>query len=182
MTVRTGTGTGVAGAVALLAGTGITAADLSSASGDAGGVQWVFQLTVPFSKMKGTGATLARARHQLDPGAMSYAVGWAQVSEAAQAAACDFAALVSDARREADRVASAAGVRAGEIVGLLEGAYGSVLGVPANRSGSFSGVVVPNPFPAIPVYNGVSYASFLLGSVSAPAPAPCGMTVVFRLL
>ena len=154
--------------VALLAETGITEADLRYANGDLSKIHWGLQLTAPLSKSKETQAALARVAKAV--GTMSFSVSFAQVSEAARAQACDFSALVCDARREADRLASAAGVKAGEIVGLSDGSGGPTLAV---RAGAFAGILDPAG----------SFSSFLLGGpYSAAPPVSCSILVVFRLV
>src|SRR5215831_3777694 len=107
--------------VGLLTGTGLTAVDLSYVSGGEA-VEWNFALSSPFSKMKETVATLAataqRIASQKAGASMKFSVSSQRTSPEAQEAACPLTTLLSDARREADRVATAAGVRLGRIVGL----------------------------------------------------------------
>jgi hypothetical protein len=87
--------------------------------------------------------------------------------------------LVS-ARRAADRIATAAGMRLGGIVGLSDGAGGVVVPTAAARTGDFSKIFdplagIPSALPVL------SFASFLLAPV--PIQSTAGSLVVqFRLL
>src|SRR5215471_3555553 len=107
--VQTGSSGRIDDALAQLSGTGITAKDLSYVESTAGFTTWTFELLVPFSRMKETSAVLAR----LPQANASFSISGARTSQDAAAQACQYTALVSDARREADRLASAAGVHVG---------------------------------------------------------------------
>jgi uncharacterized protein YggE len=185
VTVVTDATAALSDAVALLGGTGITASSLSYVSANAGSANWSFSLVVPVSKMKDTGAALAKAQQQAGVRnglpVVTYAVSSAQTSDAAQSQACQLNALLSDARREADRVASAAGVKVGGIVGLGEGA-----GVPTAvaRSAVFGVFLDPSVGSPISNPNLPILANPLLGAYySSPPPlVPCSLVVRFQLL
>jgi hypothetical protein len=162
-------------AVARLTGTGITSSDLSYVSGDGSSLNWTFNLTIPFSKMSEMNATLAQLRTklgrlQLAP-ALDVAVYGLQASTAATAQACPLAALVSDARKEADRIATAAGIHVGAIVSLSEATVPTAV----QRSGDFSFAVLSvSRLPVVfdPIYSGFE----------VPQPTtPCSLIVQFRI-
>src|SRR5215472_2976887 len=114
--------------LARLNGSGITAAQLSSVStqyGSAvpGGAMapnslWTFTVTVSFSKMKDTVTALAQAASSLGSiqgsRILTFSVVGTQNSPDRLASQpCPMTALISDARRQADSMAAAAGMRAG---------------------------------------------------------------------
>ena len=118
-------------AVAALDGTGITAANYSSVrtSQTYSGSQpqtvivWSFSLTVDFSAMKDTLAQLSAAQARLATKnnglSMAYSVNGTQVSaRLAQQTQCVLADLISDARAQAQKLASAAGMSLGSILAL----------------------------------------------------------------
>ena len=136
--------------------------------------QWSFSRAVSFDRVSSTLAALAAARDagaQKDPRIdIAYYLQGAQVSDQVRAAhPCVFPSLLSDAQRQAQNIAAAAGVRVGSIVAMsdsggVQGVIGYVL--PAVRLGDFSQWFSP------------SLGSFLLGS----APPTCVITVQFRLV
>jgi hypothetical protein len=159
---------------------GITAANLSYVSSDGRSVDWSFEQSAPFSKMKDTLAGLSRLKEKLGA-AFAFGVVGARTSPDAQLQACPLTSLVSDARNEAARIAAAAGVRLGGIVGLSDG---SDIGIPtsAQRIGYFFGTSLPvvmDPTTGNPVIG-------LIGSIlPGPVPissGPCSLVVQFRLL
>jgi hypothetical protein len=173
--------------VALLGGTGITAANVSSVSLGSTGLQnlmnqWIFTLPVPFSKLNGTLAALAQIQENAPkarpPLAVAFTVQGMQVSPDLQAAnPCPHSALVSDARRQAQNFADAAGVKLGPIAVLWDGPAAALQAavVPVLlRNGDFSqtngGVLA-----------GSLGASFLLGNPLVSAPA-CSLTVQFQIV
>jgi hypothetical protein len=171
-------------AIAQLAGTGITAANFTyvTSSGDsAKSVDWAFELVVPFSKMKDTVAALSGLRTKLGVRNTSRALTFSAVTERtssdAQSQGCPLTSLVNDARREAERIAAAAGVRLGGIVGLSDGS-GSNIPTAANRIGG--SVAAFYPAFGVPV-GGFGLISFLPGPVTA-RPSGCALMVQFRLL
>ena len=168
-------------ALAAVQGTGITAADLSSASGVLGGVDWYFNLTVPFAKLKDTIAALTAAQKQaISTTRVSFTGLEAQVSPALQAAqGCIYPALLSDARAQAEKVAAAVGVTVREIVSLSDG-YGQA-----------TSTVRYADFSWVSAYSISSSAAFipstlieLVGLLNPFVPAPpsaCTLVVQFRI-
>jgi hypothetical protein len=179
--LRTDASSGLSEAVARLASAGITAANLSSVSGAGSSMYWSFRLVTAFSKMAETYAALSKlqeppALRELSP-ALMFQVTGQQTSPEAAAQACPFSALVSDARKEADRIATPAGVHVGQIVGLSESPA-----VPEYLA-SLS-VVLTGSFSAIR-RGGIPTELFLPPSVYGPIPAytpPCSLVVQFRLV
>ena len=158
--------------LAIVAGIGISAANLWSVNGDSGQVgvspltQWSFLLPVPISNMAATAAAL-NAASPASPGAVGYSV-YSQVSQAAQASQqCPYALLVADAQAEAQRLAAAAGARLGTVVSISDGSA-TVPVIPAVRVGSFSFLSSP-------------YSSQLI-VIPVSTPATCSMTVQFSML
>jgi hypothetical protein len=166
--------------VGLLAGTGITASNLSYIGGGAV-VDWNFELVTPFSAMKETIAALTIAKQRIvsktGVPSMQFRVVSQRTSAAAQSAACPLTSLVSDARREADRIASASGVRLAGIVGLSEGLNTFAIATAAARLGSFSAVIY-DPLTTIPT--AILRNPFPGGTI--PTSNSCSMVVQFRLL
>lgn len=164
--------------LAILAGSGITAANLTGVSGNSGNFQsvglnpftdWTFTLAVPISKMAATAAAL-NASSAAAPREVSYSV-YSQVSQALQASQqCPYALLVADAQGQAQRLASAAGARVGPIVSLSDGSAIPAAGfLYGDFAVAFLGVVPANQL-----------GSFLVSP--QPAPPTCAMTVQFSLL
>jgi glycine/D-amino acid oxidase-like deaminating enzyme len=175
-------------AVARLSGTGITAADLSYVSSADTSLNWTFNSVTPFSKMSEMNTTLTQlrtklGRFQLAP-AMDFRVNGMQVSTSATSQACPLAALVSDARKEAERIATAAAVHVGAIVSLSEGTVPTLV----QRSGdfSFSAVMVTgNPYS--PVIFDPAAGIPLYGVLSqwfdpTPPSTACSLIVQFRIV
>jgi hypothetical protein len=119
--------------VGALAGSGITAGNLVQLTNQAvynpiqpgppqqqPALHWVFQLTVPFSKLKDTTASLTALQKtiaQKNNGlSLSFALQSTPVSPQSQT--CDLAGLVNDARAQAQKIAGPAGASPGAIVGL----------------------------------------------------------------
>jgi hypothetical protein len=168
---------GLAEATAIVAEVGVTAADLSYTSGFGNTVAWVFEHAVPLSGMKSTNLTLAKLIQQTaSPGgtpSIRYLVTSLRTSPAAQSQACQLSALVSDARREAERLTAAVGGHLGAIVGLSD---------QPQLSGTIASAPIPSDILLVPQggsrYDPLTSAStFLL-----PQPRPCSMVVQFRLL
>lgn len=118
-------------AVAALDGTGITAANYSSVrtsqtytgSQPQTVIVWSFSLTVDFSAMKDTLAQLSAAQARLSTKnnglSMAYSVSGTQVSaRLAQQTQCVLSDLISDARAQAQKLATAAGMSLGSILAL----------------------------------------------------------------
>jgi hypothetical protein len=187
VTLRTEASLEVSEVVARLTGTGITAENLSYVSGAGELIDWTFNLVTLFSKMSEMNATLARLQQQigkvfLSP-LLSFRVTSQQTSPDATAQVCPLAALVSDARKEADRIASAAGVHVGAIIGLSEGAGGAIPTFAfAARLGSFSQIIPAVYDPGVGIPTGLT--GFLL-PYAPPLPIyspACSIVVQFALV
>jgi uncharacterized protein YggE len=168
--------------LAKLKGTGITAAQLAGVgsaefartNGRSNPVSlWSFILPVSFDKMQDTMKALLQAQSaagsQTGGQALTFSTAGVRISPEQQAAQqCPLPALVSDARRQADAMAAAAGMRTGAIVSVSDGS--SVDGV----------TLLADPTTAL-------RADFLVGlvtsSFSAGTPQPvCSLTIQFKLL
>jgi len=155
----------------LLSVAGFTASDLggiysfNSNQGDsAGSSQWIFTHVVESDKLSASLASLTSLQRKLGKmpngqPALSFNV-FAQADDAA--ASCPFSSLLADARRRADTLAAAAGLRTGAIVFLSDGS-------------SLQGATVP-----VAVF---ATANFLLGQLFAQpmAVSTCSLTVQFKL-
>lgn len=120
--------------VAALAGSGITAANFSSLYGvplfltvagstqvTSPGIQWNFQLIVPFSKLKDTLATLTSLQQSLakkNSGlTMAFSVSGASASSTP---GCVLADLIADGKAQAQKLASAAGLSVGSVLAMSQ--------------------------------------------------------------
>ncbi len=172
--VDSGTNLSVDDVVAALAGTGITAANLSSI-GPAQQyptppdptVEWVFALTAPISKVKDTAALLANLQQSIAKKnnglTMSFRIQGTQVSqELAQSQPCVLQDLIAAARSQAQKLADAADVFVGPVL-ALSGSTSTVSGSTSN--------ILPGPYGPIygQIYGPSSYSS-------------CYVTVKFTLL
>lgn len=165
--------------VARLEGTGVTAADLvylstrQNSAGDSPSLNWSFGLVVPFSRMKDTTATLAQLRGKLglfhDEPMLVFSPIRDRWSDDAQIQACPLTTLVSDARRQAEGLASAAGMRLGGILSLSD-QTDDFIGQIGVAGGGF------------PPYGKVNDLDDLRAHVSPTPRRPCLMQVQFRLL
>jgi len=136
VTVGAGVDKSLDDAVAAVSGLGITAANLVAVNAasawfnvplgapvppGSSNLAWTFQLTVPFSKLKDITAALTSLEKSIPQNnsglSLSFALSGTRVS-AQQAPACNLATLVSQARAQAQQIASAAGFSAHAIVGL----------------------------------------------------------------
>ena len=162
--------------VAALAGSGITVANFSSVSSQQGipafnpgsvvtppplMLQWTFALPASLSKLKDTAATLTTVQQNIakkNAGlTMSFSVQGTQVSQQLQQSQpCVVADLIADARVQAQKLADAAGLALGQILGLS------------------------SPVSSIAGSNNSSLSSFLIG-VPFP-PSICAVTVKFALI
>ena len=120
--------TGFEDVVAALPGLGITPANLIDLQSHAGEstASWIMYLFVPFDKLKTTAATLRRLQQTVsqNPNGMMLSFGVLESrvsSESKRLQTCSLPDLVADARRQADRVAAAAGLMAGPIVAMSYG-------------------------------------------------------------
>ena len=154
-------------AVAALAGTGFTAANLLNVSPlySQSGNEWLFSTTVPLAKITDSLAALQKAQNGVSGTAgvvtaFSFAVQGTQVSsDLAAAQDCTKTALVSDAQAYARRVAAAAGVALNGILAISDdgsqavaGAFFAASTLNVVRTGDFS-LVNPfliSPFPVSP--------------------------------
>ena len=135
-------------------------------------LQWLFTLAAPLAKLKDTLGLLSTGQQNMAKQgsglSLSFLAEGLQVSpQLQQSQFCPEADLMADARSQAQKVATAAGVSAGSILSMSDGSSPAI-GVPiaAFRSGDFTAITDP-------------YASFLL---AAPPPAyGCSLTVQFQL-
>jgi hypothetical protein len=165
--------------VARLEVTGVTPADLvylsvpQNSAGDSPSLNWSFGLVVPFSRMKDTTATLAQLKGKLglfhDEPMLVFSPIRDRWSDDAQIQACPLTTLVSDARRQAEGMASAAGMRLGGIVSLSD-----QTGLPVTQFIS--------PGGGFPPYGNVNGFDDLRAHVVPTARRDCFMQVQFRLL
>lgn len=86
-------------------------------------LQWTFSLTVPFANMKSTVATLNGLQLSAAQGnnglSVSFSIQGTQVSaQAQQAQACPASGLLSDARTQAQTIASASSMTVGSILAM----------------------------------------------------------------
>jgi uncharacterized protein YggE len=158
-------------AIAALAGTGLTAANLINVNPlySQSGNEWVFSVTVPLAKLTDSLAAFRKAQNGVSGSAgivtaVSFAVLGTQVSsDLAAAQDCTKAALVSDAQAYARRVAAAAGVALNGILAINDGG--------AQTSGAFF---------ALASLNTVRSGDFSLVSSVLTSPQPnCSVTVQF---
>jgi Protein of unknown function (DUF541) len=159
--------------LAVVGGTGISAANLSGAYTSLytnlqvgkPSTSWTFNLTVPLAKV---GATIAALQSTINASMpVTYFLS-TQVSQALQAAQqCPYTALVNDATAEAQKLAAAAGAAVGPILSVSDG---------STQTGGAVYAFFSVPIPALRIVDS------LLGYVSsAPTPA-CSMTVQFALV
>jgi len=160
-----------------LAGTGITAANLSGVStqgtfsilsGQPGGqlpppmLVWAFNLAAPLTNTKATVATLTTLQQNITKAnnglALSFSIIGTQVSQQlAQSQTCSLPGLIASATTQAQALAAAAGVTLGSIAALSS----STANVSSSSSYVGLGAIV-----ATNVYS---------------APAPCAITVRFNV-
>lgn len=143
-------------------GSGLTAANFTGISTSSVGqwfvqaqptLQWAFQLPTPVSKIKDTTVMLTALQQKLVTAggglSLSFSVQGTQVSAQAQPSqACDLAALIADARTQAQKLAAPAGLSPGAILGIT-GSTSSSLPSPCSLTvrfalGTTSGPTGPN--------------------------------------
>jgi uncharacterized protein YggE len=136
VTVGSGVDKSLDDAAAAVSGLGITAANLVSISTPPSIVNgfapqpgavptptlgWIFQLVVPFSKLKDTTAALTSLQKTISQNnsglTLSFTLSGTRISSQ-QAPNCNLADLISKVRTQAQQIASSAGLTAGAIVGL----------------------------------------------------------------
>jgi uncharacterized protein YggE len=81
-------------------------------------LQWYFQLTVPIAKAKDTTSSLAALQKTIGQGNSGLNLSFQETQFSVQPQTCDLGALVNDARTQAQKIAGAAGLSAGVIVGI----------------------------------------------------------------
>ncbi len=138
-------------ALAVLPGSGFTAANLYSFSANAQSgqslLEWEFSMTVPLSKMTDTLTALQKAASQNT--AVSFFVGGAQLSPQLLAAQdCSYASLLHDAQAQARQVTAAAGVSLNDLIAVGEGSTPTA----AFRTGDFSQIVAVGIYDPLTVY------------------------------
>jgi hypothetical protein len=177
--VETDLPAGLAEATALVADAGVTATDLLYTSSFGNTVAWVFEHSVPLSAMKSTNLALAKLIQQTaSPGgtpSIRYLVTSLRTTPAAQSQACQLSALVSDARREAERLTAAVGGHVGAIVGLSD--QPQVSGIISSDP-----VGIPYPGDIVPVLVPTGASRYDPLTSASTFRTRCSMVVQFRLL
>ena len=122
-------------------------------------LQWVFGVPVPISKTKDMVSALTDLQHSLAQVAngprLSFSVQGTQVSQQSQT--CPLTDLIADARAQAQKLAGAAGLTAGNVLAISSS-------IATSTGGSISGAF--------------GFSPFLLTPTAAP---PCFVTVKFAL-
>jgi hypothetical protein len=158
--------------LASLQGSGVTPANLTYGStffpspGFDPKTDWLFTLSVPFASLKDTMSTLARLQTASAMDIRFYIQGVQASPELVASNPCVFTTLASQARVQAQKVAEAAGVTVGPIVGISDQSAEEVVAY----------VAVPTAVVRFGDFSAVG----LIGSITAPSP--CTMTVQFKLL
>jgi hypothetical protein len=133
---------------------------------------WTFRLRLPFSKLNEALTSLGRFRAPTGV-TMYYSVE----SGPAVPAPCPWQTLFGDAQIQAQKLASAAGFKAGPILGLSDKKELPQLLIPVVRIGSFSQFA-----PIGTIFDPVGTISFGELFVGGQQPETCSLTVQFRLL
>ena len=156
VSVQTPQSAGLQDALAKVPGTGITAAELTEVYTDVQAtIEWDFTVTAPVSQA-GAMVTMLAQLGQQSQGTVSFIVEGAQVSRAAQQSQpCSQTALVADAQKQAQALASAAGFTVGPVLAVSDGS--GVQGVPTAVRGESLAILgafvsaIPPVVPATPV-------------------------------
>jgi len=157
--------TGLDAVLAKLQGIGLGSTDLASVyTSTLTNLQWTFTKATPMAAIQSTLASLTRLQSSLGAEVLNFSITGAQRSAASQPA-CPLPALVSDARKQADALATVVGLRAGAILSISD--------QPPPVA-----IAIYVPSAALPV---IVDDSFLLGRPYIETPAPCTLTVSFRL-
>ncbi len=164
ITVGTGTNATLDDVLATLKNVGITAANLTSVDtselSPTNPVEWQFTIFVPLPSLNSTLATLASIHQNV-----GYYIQSTQVSPSLQAAnPCTYPALLSDAQKQAQAFAQAAGATIGPIVAISDQPPGGALA--AN---------IFNPFTGAHWFNTSAFFAPV-----APS-STCSLTVQFKL-
>ena len=140
--------------LALLSGTGVTAANInyvySYPEQQGQTVQWTFSLGVPFSEVQATVAVLTGAQQKLAQSKSTTSIAFSglgtQVSPQLQASQqCPTADMIADARVQAQKMVSGTGVTVGPILALSDGSEAG-FGVPAGAERLGLAGVLTEPF------------------------------------
>jgi uncharacterized protein YggE len=165
--VSSSVGTNLSQIVAALAGLAITSANFTGVNNDlAPELQWTFTLAVPLSNLTGTIGALTKLEQTIAQNnsglALTFSVNGTQVSpQLQQSQSCSTSDLIADATAQAQKLAAAAGLTIGPILGLT-----NVSSTPTSGAAGYSILNV-----------GVAAAVFY---PSAP-PVACSLTVEFQL-
>ena len=152
--------------LAALQGSGVTQANLLYPYTYLQSTAWVILLPVPFTNLKDKMATLARLPATPGMDIQVYVQGVQASPELVAANPCSFTTLASQARVQAQKVADAAGVKAGAIIGISD--FAAPQTVPAAILGEYLIAARVPPFISV--------------LPSPPASPSCSMTVQFKLL
>jgi uncharacterized protein YggE len=159
--VYTAAAASVDDALAALAGTGLTASNLTTVySISPANLEWQFSLTVPIAKLKDTLA----AFQKIASTTVTFAVQGVQTSAQLVAAQdCSYTSLLNDAQAQARQVTAAAGVALNGLIAVSDA--GTV--TQGIRTGDFSAIFDPSAGVPLPyVYNSAS---------------SCGLTATFGI-
>jgi hypothetical protein len=162
--------------LAALQGSGLTAANLTAAYTFMGSsdptTDWSFSLAVPVAKLKDAIAALQKAQDSSALDITFFTAGPRTSPELLASQPCPYATLVSYARTQAQKVADAAGVGVGPIIGVSDSPGGVGAAVTIAVLAAF------DPTTGIPSLGGSSGFSAWFSPVSSP----CTMAVQFKLL
>ena len=142
ITVTSGYGSSLNDVVAALQGVGVTAASFNglssgySSNEQVQGLQWSFQIEVPLAQMKASLTALTALQQTIGQNnnglQLSFNVGGTAYSQQLlQSQSCTPGALIVAARSQAQQLASAAGMTAGQILAMstnTSAVYGIVIG------------------------------------------------------
>jgi hypothetical protein len=144
---------------------GVSSTTLYGANGAASpGLQWSFVLNPPVAMLKGILAQVAALEQSLAAGTAGLTLsasvqGISQAAASPTAPACDNAGLLTDARSQAQTVAAAAGLTAGNIL------------------------TISNGFSSQPVLAQAVIGDFPnFGGIPVASPTQCSLTVQFQLI
>ena len=115
---------------------------------------WTFQLAVPFSKLKDTTSALASLQKSISQNnsglSLTYSLSSTRIS-GQQTPNCNLADLVTKARAQAQDIASAAGFKAGAIVGLTSATSNAVPPICSLTARFAMGMMFGQPEPNITI-------------------------------
>src|SRR6516164_5105924 len=168
LTVSSGVDKSLDDVVAAVTGLGITATNLVQISNPltassslplpsnvpAPSLGWTFQLVVPFSKLKDTTSALASLQKSISQNnsglSLTYSLSSTRIS-GQQTPNCNLADLVTKARAQAQDIASAAGFKAGAIVGLTSATSNAVPPICSLTARFAMGMMFGQPEPNITI-------------------------------